>query len=61
MNTTLELGKAFTNARIAKQKFEVILNELPEDRKAKKSIKEWVRLLKRIEMDFKILIGNDAF
>ena len=61
MNTTYELGKAFTNARIACLKFETILNELPPDRKARSFIKEAVRLLKRLELDFKVAIGNEAF
>lgn len=58
---TLELSKAIQEIHRAKLRIEVLEKDLGVAYKAKKMLKDWIRMLKRISIDFSNLVGNNTY
>lgn len=58
---TLELSKALQEIYRAKLRIEVLEKDLGAIYKAKKMLKDWIRMLNRIKVDFSSLVGNETY
>lgn len=57
---TYRFARAMLKVRQAEIEFAVLIKDTNANNEAKKGMKDWVRMLKRIQQDFRLMIPNRA-